>query len=94
MDIKGIVELLHRRGLVNKETWKAVSVKKNGDGTVDILYRNLQVGTEKDPVFLWIYANVVEDDDEVDVRVLEKITFKKEDIAWILRYLPKKGESL
>lgn len=90
MDVKRIIELLDSKGEVSLDTWKAISVKNNRDGTVDILYRNLHLGSEDDPVFLWIYANVVEDDE--DVRVLERITFKKEDVAWIFRYLPgKKG---
>ena len=37
------------------------------------------MGSEKDPVFLWAYVNIVED----DVRILEKITFKKEHVKWI-----------
>lgn len=86
MDIKRIIEILDEKGEVSLETWKAISVKNNRDGTVDILYRNLHVGTDEDPVFLWIYANVV-DDDEEDIRILERITFKKEDLAWILRYV-------
>jgi hypothetical protein len=92
MDAREIVEILDEKGEVSLDTWKAVSVKKNKDGTVDLLYRNLQVGTDDDPVFLWIYANVVEED--WDVRVLERITFKREDIAWLLRYVVKKGEGL
>ena len=51
--------------------------------------QNLHLGSDDDPVFLWIYANVV-DDGEEDVRVLERITFKREDLAWILRYVPTK----
>ncbi|ASJ00385.1 hypothetical protein [Thermococcus gorgonarius] len=93
MDARDIVELIYQRNLVSRETWKAVSVKKNGDGTVDILYKNLHVGSDDDPVFLWVYANVV-DEDGPDVRILEKITFKKEDLVWILRYIPKRGEGL
>ena len=92
MDAREIVEILDEKGEGSLDTWKAISVKKNKDGTADILYRNLHVGTDDDPVFLWIYANVVEDD--WDVRVLEKITFKREDIAWLLRYVVKKGEGL
>ncbi|ANF23566.1 hypothetical protein [Thermococcus piezophilus] len=93
MDVKEIIRILDEKGEVSLETWKAVSVKKNVDGTVDILYKNLHVGTDDDPVFLWIYANVVEDD--WDVRVLERITFKREDLAWLLRYVAKKkGEDL
>ncbi|ACJ16589.1 hypothetical protein TON_1101 [Thermococcus onnurineus NA1] len=93
MDAKEIVKILDEKGEVSLETWKAVSVKKNKDGTVDILYKNLHVGTDDDPVFLWIYANIVEEDWEV--RVLERITFKREDLAWILRYVAKKkGEGL
>ncbi|WP_297487309.1 hypothetical protein [Thermococcus sp.] len=87
MEPREIVEALYRKGEVSRETWKALSVKNNGDGTVDILYKNLQVGTKKNPVFLWVYANVVGGD---DVRVLERITFKTEDIVWIARYLPGK----
>ncbi|ASJ10984.1 hypothetical protein A3L12_06560 [Thermococcus sp. P6] len=89
MDPREIVKILHGKGEVSLDTWKAVSVKNNGDGTVDVLYRNIHVGTEKDPVFLWVYANVVEED--ADVRVLERITFKREDLAWLLRYVAKKG---
>ncbi len=85
MDIRGILQKLHEKGEVSRETWKPLSVKKNKDGTVDVLYKNRLIGTEEDPVFLWIYANVVEDE-EFDVKVLERITFKKEDIKWILRY--------
>ena len=92
MDAREIVEILDEKGDVSLDTWKAVSVKKNKDGTVDLLYRNLQVGTDEDPVFLWIYANIVEED--WDVRVLERITFKREDLAWLLRYVVKKGEGL
>ncbi|HDZ36110.1 MAG TPA: hypothetical protein ENH81_04270 [Thermococcus sp.] len=88
MDAREIVKILDEKGEVSLDTWKAVSVKKNKDGTVDILYRNLHVGTEDDPVFLWIYANIVEEDWEV--RVLERITFKREDLAWVLRYVAKK----
>ncbi|EEB73238.2 hypothetical protein TAM4_2095 [Thermococcus sp. AM4] len=92
MEIKRIIEILDEKGEVSLETWKAISVKNNRDGTVDILYRNLHLGSDDDPVFLWIYANVVDDGDE-DVRVLERITFKREDLAWILRYVPaKKGK--
>ena len=90
MNAREIVDLLNERGEVSLETWKALSVKRNGDGTVDILYRNLRVGTDDDPVFLWIYANVV--DDESEVRVLERITFRSADISWVLRYLPKKAK--
>ena len=92
MDAKQIVDILDEKGEVSLDTWKAVSVKKNKDGTVDLLYRNLHVGTDDDPVFLWIYANIVEED--WDVRVLERITFKREDLAWLLRYVFKKGEGL
>ena len=92
MDAKEIVGILDEKGEVSLDTWKALSVKKNSDGTVDVLYRNLHVGTDDDPVFLWIYANIVEED--WDVRVLERITFKREDIAWLLRYVAKKGEGL
>ena len=88
MDAMEIVRLLDESGEVSLETWKPLSVKNNKDGTVDILYRNLHVGSEDEPVFLWVYANVVEEDWEV--RVLERMTFQREDIAWILRYLPKK----
>ena len=91
MDIKRLIEILDEKGEVSLETWKAISVKNNRDGTVDILYRNLHVGTDEDPVFLWVYANVV-DDGEEDIRILERITFKKEDLAWILRYVtPRKN---
>ncbi len=89
MDVKRIIKILDEKGEVSLETWKAISVKNNGDGTVDILYRNLHLGSDDDPVFLWIYANVVNDGEE-DVRVLERITFKREDLAWILRYVPTK----
>ncbi len=92
MDAEEIVGILDEKGEVSLDTWKALSVKKNSDGTVDVLYRNLHVGTDDDPVFLWIYANIVEED--WDVRVLERITFKREDIAWLLRYVAKKGEGL
>ncbi len=92
MDAKEIVGILDEKGEVSLDTWKALSVKKNSDGTVDVLYRNLHVGSDDDPVFLWIYANIVEED--WDVRVLERITFKREDIAWLLRYVAKKGEGL
>ncbi|ASI99614.1 hypothetical protein [Thermococcus celer] len=92
MDAREIVRILDEKGEVSLETWRAVSVKKNRDGTVDVLYRNLHVGTEEDPVFLWIYANVIEED--WDVHVLERITFKREDLAWLLRYVVKKGEGL
>jgi len=92
MDAREIVRILDERGEVSLDTWKAVSVKKNGDGTVDVLYRNLHVGTDGDPVFLWVYANILEDSS--NVCVLERITFKREDIAWILRYVVKKGEGL
>ncbi|WP_297419598.1 hypothetical protein [Thermococcus sp.] len=92
MDARGIVGILDEKGEVSLDTWKALSVKKNSDGTVDVLYRNLHVGTGDDPVFLWIYANIVEEDG--DVRVLERITFKREDIVWLLRYVAKKGEGL
>ncbi len=92
MDAKEIVGILDEKGEVSLDTWKALSVKKNNDGTVDVLYRNLHVGSDDDPVFLWIYANIVEED--WDVRVLERITFKREDIAWLLRYVAKKGEGL
>ncbi len=92
MDAREIIHLLDEKGEVSLETWKPLSVKKNGDGTVDVLYRNIQVGSEDDPVFLWIYANVVEED--WDVRVLERITFQKEDLAWVLRYVPRRGEGL
>ncbi len=84
MEVKHIIDILDEKGEVSLETWKAVSVKNNGDGTVDLLYRNLHVGSESDPVFLWIYANVLEDE---DVRVLERITFRKEDLVWLLRYV-------
>ena len=86
MEVRRIIEILDEKGEVSLETWKAISIKNNRDGTVDILYRNLHVGSDEDPVFLWIYANVV-DDGEEDVRILERITFKKEDLAWILRYV-------
>ncbi|WP_297477003.1 hypothetical protein [Thermococcus sp.] len=86
MNAREIVELLDRRGEVSLDTWKALSVKRNGDGTVDILYRNIRVGTDEDPVFLWIYANVV--DDGPEIRILERMTFRSGDIAWVLRYLP------
>jgi len=85
MDARTIVSILDRKGEVSLETWKAISVKKNSDGTVDVLYRNLHVGNEKDPVFLWIYANILEDE---DVRVLERITFQRKDLAWLIRYVP------
>ncbi|MDI3476054.1 MAG: hypothetical protein PWQ79_808 [Thermococcaceae archaeon] len=90
MDVREILNLLDEKGEVSLGTWKPISVKKNPDGTVDVLYRNLKVGSEEDPVFLWVYANVVEDEDEVDVRVLERITFQKKDFTWLSRYvLPK-----
>ncbi|WP_461866241.1 hypothetical protein [Thermococcus sp.] len=85
MDVREILQILNEKGEVSKETWKPLSVKKNKDGTVDVLYKNRVIGTEDNPVFLWIYANIVEDD-EFDVKVLERITFKKEDLKWILRY--------
>ncbi|WP_457751737.1 hypothetical protein [Thermococcus sp.] len=92
MDAREIISVLDEKGEVSLETWKPLSVKKNRDGTVDVLYKNLHVGRDDDPVFLWIYANVLED--EWDVRILERITFQKEDLAWILRYVPKRGEGL
>jgi len=92
MDAREIIRVLDEKGEVSLETWKPLSVKKNGDGTVDVLYKNLHVGSDEDPVFLWIYANIVEED--WDVRVLERITFQKEDLAWLMRYIPKKGEGL
>ena len=93
MEVKEIIRELDRNGEVSLDSWKAVSVKRNKDGTVDILYRNVKIGADDDPVFLWVYANVI--DDEGVVRVLERITFKKEDLAWLFRYVPKKkGEGL
>jgi len=83
MDAREVIRILHDRGEVSLDTWRIVSVKNNDDGTVDILYRNRHVGTYDDPVYLWIYANVVEE--ECDVKVLERITFKKEDLLWLLR---------
>ena len=85
MDVMDVLRILNEKGEVSRETWKPLSVKKNKDGTVDVLYKNRIIGTDDDPVFLWIYANIVEDDG-FDVKVLERITFKKEDIRWILRY--------
>nr|WP_152881131.1 hypothetical protein [Thermococcus sp. 101 C5] len=67
------------------DIWKPLSARKSSDGTLDILYRNLVVGSDSDPVFLWVYVNVLED----DVRVLEKITFKKEHIRWITNSISK-----
>ncbi len=93
MEIKEIIEELDKSGEVSLDSWRAVSVKRNRDGTVDVLYRNLQIGTDDDPVFLWVYANVIYE--ERKVRVLERITFKKEDLLWLFRYVSKKkGEGL
>ncbi|WP_054841403.1 hypothetical protein [Thermococcus peptonophilus] len=85
MEASMIIKILDEKGEVSLDTWKVVSIKENDDGTADILYKNKHVGSDGDPVFLWIYANVVEEDD--DVRVLERITFKKEDILWLVRYV-------
>jgi hypothetical protein len=85
MEEREVIHILHERGEVSLDTWKVVSIKRNEDETVDILYRNRHVGTEDNPVFLWIYANVVEDNGEV--RVLERITFKKEDLLWLLPHV-------
>ncbi len=85
MDAREIVKILDEKGEVSLDTWKVVSVRKNEDGTADILYKNRHVGSEENPVFLWIYANIVEDD--WDVRVLERITFQKEDLLWLLKFV-------
>jgi len=90
MEIKRIIKELDSKGEISLETWKPVSAKKNGDGTIDILYRNLLLGDERDPVFLWVYVNVIKDED-IDVRILEKITFKKEDLLWIMKFISKFG---
>ncbi|HIP75103.1 MAG TPA: hypothetical protein EYH24_03105 [Thermococcus paralvinellae] len=90
MEVKRIIKELDSKGEISLETWKPISAKKNGDGTIDILYRNLLLGDEKDPVFLWVYVNVIEDED-IDVRILEKITFKKEDLLWIMKFISKFG---
>jgi hypothetical protein len=83
--IKDVINLLNEKGEVNLDIWKPLSARKSSDGTLDILYRNLVVGSDSDPVFLWVYVNVLED----DVRVLEKITFKKEHIRWITNSISK-----
>ncbi|HIH71824.1 MAG: hypothetical protein PWP49_829 [Thermococcaceae archaeon] len=85
MKIKDVINLLNEKGEVNLDIWKPLSARKSSDGTLDILYRNLVVGSDSDPVFLWVYVNVLED----DVRVLEKITFKKEHIRWITNSISK-----
>ncbi len=77
--IREIVERLNDKGEVSLDIWKPLSARKSSDGTLDLLYRNRVVGSEKDPVFLWIYVNIVNE----DVRVLEKITFKQEHVKWI-----------
>ncbi|WP_055283301.1 hypothetical protein [Thermococcus sp. EP1] len=77
--IKEIIKALSDKGEVSLDIWKPISARKSSDGTLDILYRNRVVGSEKDPVFLWAYVNIVEE----DVRILEKITFKKEHVKWI-----------
>jgi len=83
MDARDVIRILHDKGEVSLDTWKVLSVKKNDDGTADILYRNRHVGSDDDPVYLWIYANLVEED--WDVRVLERITFKRDDLLWLIR---------
>lgn len=85
MKIKDVINLLNEKGEVNLDIWKPLSARKSSDGTLDILYRNLVVGSDSDPVFLWVYVNVLED----DVRVLEKITFKKEHVNWITNSISK-----
>lgn len=85
MKIKDVINLLNEKGEVSLDIWKPLSARKSSDGTLDILYRNLVVGSDSDPVFLWVYVNVLED----DVRVLEKITFKKEHIRWITNSISK-----
>lgn len=90
MEIKRIIKELDLKGEVSLETWKPISAKKNGDGTIDVLYRNLLLGDERDHVFLWVYVNVIEDED-IDVKILEKITFKKEDLLWIMKFISKFG---
>ncbi|NJE07981.1 hypothetical protein E3E31_05500 [Thermococcus sp. M39] len=90
MEIKRVIKELDLKGEVSLETWKPISAKKNGDGTIDILYRNLLLGDKRDPVFLWVYVNVVEDE-EIDVRILERMTFKKEDLIWIMKFVSKFG---
>ena len=85
MDARDIIRILNEKGDVSLDTWKVVSVRKNDDGTADVLYRNRHVGSDDNPVFLWIYANIVEED--WDVRVLERITFQKEDLLWLLKHV-------
>ncbi|WP_456369239.1 hypothetical protein [Thermococcus sp.] len=85
MDTSAIIRILSEKGEVSLDTWRVISIKENGDGTADILYKNRHVGRNGDPVFLWIYANVVDEDE--DVRVLERITFKKDDILWLIRHV-------
>ncbi|MDK2983340.1 MAG: hypothetical protein PWP19_818 [Thermococcaceae archaeon] len=85
MKIKDVIRILNEKGEVSLDIWKPLSARKSSDGTLDILYRNLVVGSDSDPVFLWVYVNVLED----DVRVLEKITFKKEHIRWITNSISK-----
>ncbi|WP_457754472.1 hypothetical protein [Thermococcus sp.] len=92
MEIKRVIKELDKKGEISLETWKPLSAKKNGDGTVDILYRNLLLGDENDPVFLWVYVNIIEEDEEdTEVRILERMTFKKEDLAWVAKFVSKFG---
>ncbi|WP_058946094.1 hypothetical protein [Thermococcus sp. 2319x1] len=87
--IRDVIRILNEKGEVSLDIWKPLSARKSSDGTLDILYRNLVVGSERDPVFLWVYVNVLED----DVRVLEKITFKKEHVNWITNSILKFGKT-
>ncbi|USS40676.1 hypothetical protein NF865_00065 [Thermococcus aggregans] len=87
--IKDVIKILNEKDEVSLDIWKPVSARKSSDGTLDILYINLVVGSKKDPVFLWVYVNVLKD----DVRVLEKITFKKEHVNWITNSISKFGKT-
>lgn len=85
MDVFLIIKIFDEKGEVSLDIWKVVFIKENDDGIVDIFYKNKYVGSDGDFVFLWIYVNIVEEDD--DVCVFERIIFKKEDIFWLVRYV-------